>query len=89
MVSDITNLIRRSATTPNDVINKILQDIAEIQPELKGDTKQERIVKVNEVYQVTNSASVSQWTNNLLLEDNTSNLLTESDAVIYLEIGNA
>lgn len=88
MVSDITNLIRRNGVTPNDVINKILQDIAEIQPELKGDTKQERIVKVNEVYQITQTVSVSQWT--MTLDDETDVALdTEANNDIYLEIGNA
>lgn len=87
MVSDITNLIRRNNTTPNDVINKILQDIAEIQPELKGDTKQERIVKVNEVYQITQTLTATQWT--LTLDDETGVALdTETSNDIMLELGN-
>lgn len=88
MVSDITNLIRRNATTPNDVINKILQDIAEIQPELKGDTKQERIVKTNEVYQITQTLTATQWT--LTLDDESSTAIdTEANNDIMLELGNA
>lgn len=88
MVSDITNFIRRNGQTPTDAINKILQDLAEIQPELKGDTKQERIVKVNEVYQVNQTATATQWT--LTLDDETSVALQREDnPSIYLELGNA
>lgn len=88
MVSDITNLIRRSGTTPNDVINKILQDIAEIQPELKGDTKQERIIKVNDVYQINQTTLVSQWTQTI--DDETGVVLdTENDVDLHQEIGNS
>lgn len=87
MVSDITNLIRRNNATSSDVVNKILQDIAEIQPELKGDSKQERIVKTNEVYQITQTITTSQWT--LTLDDESDVALdTETDNDIMLEIGN-
>lgn len=86
MVSDITSYLRRNSNSDSAVINKILQDLAEIQPELKGDAKQERIVKINEVYQINQTVSRSQWTDAILLEDGTSYLLTESDSKIYLEL---
>ena len=88
MVSDISNLIRRNGVTSNDVINKILQDLAKIKPELKGDTKQERIVKINEVYQINQTVTATQWT--LTLDDESDVALDREDNVdIYLELGNA
>ena len=88
MVSDITNLIRRNGATSNDVINKLIQDLAEIQPELKGDSKQERIVKVNDVYQITQTFTASQWT---LTLDDESNVALDTEATndIMLELNNS
>lgn len=88
MVSDIISYLRRNSSSDTAVVNKILQDLAEIQPELKGDTKQERIVKVNEVYQISQTLTATQWT--LTLDDELGVPLdTESGNDIMLEIGNA
>lgn len=88
MVSDIISYLRRNSSSDTAVVNKILQDLAEIQPELKGDTKQERIVKVNEVYQISQTVTATQWT--LTLDDESDVALDREDNIdIFLEIGNA
>ena len=87
MVSDIASYLRRNSSTDSAMINKILQDIAEIQPELKGDAIQERITKINEVYQITQTLTATQWT--LTLDDETDVALdTEANNDIMLELGN-
>lgn len=88
MVSDITSYLRRNSNMDSAVINKILQDMAEIQPVIKGDSKQERIAKISEVYQVIQTASIAQWT--YTLDDETSIALdTETTIDLHLEVGNA
>lgn len=87
MSSDISNYLRRGFNN-NAIINKILQELQKVQPEITGDAKQERIEKISEVYQITDTVTATRWQDALLLEDGTSYLLTETDKKIYLEVGN-
>ena len=72
----------------NDValIQRIIQELNKNQPEIKGDAAQERIVKTGEV--VEKSQTITTKRGDALLLENGDYLLTESDARIYLEVGN-
>lgn len=85
MSSEIIDYLRNT----NDIalIQRIIQELNKNQPEVKGDAAQERIVKTGEVVEKT-QVITNRRGDAILLENGTDYLLTESDARIYLEIGN-
>jgi len=87
-LSDIINSLRR-ASLDQGAINKLAQELREIQPEVKGDAKQERIVKVTEEHEYdTDGSGLLDKSNHFIVLENDDKILNESDIGLILELGN-
>ncbi len=86
-MADIRAYLRRVGNSDQAILNKILTELQEIQPEVKGENATEiRIIKGTEFAEIRTALQTKRHNDRLLLEDGSSFLLTESDKYIYTEV---
>lgn len=89
MSSNIQNFQRATTKTDRKDINKILEALQDLfAAPAEKEAVAERIPRIKEVVEISDSVTSETWTASILLEDGTSFLLTENDKKIRLEVGN-
>lgn len=84
---DIRAYLRRIGSIDQGLLNAILQELQEIQPEIKGENATRvHIIKGTEQVDIRQTADFNRHNDRLLLESGDF-LLTESDKYVYLEVG--
>lgn len=85
-MTDIRAYLRRTGGVDQAQLNKILQELADIQPEVKGEAAtQVRIIKGTELVEIDQVVYAQRHNNRLLLETGDF-ILTESDKYTYIEV---
>lgn len=85
-MTDIRSYLRKTGNIDENLLNRVLEQLAEIQPEVKGDISAKvQIKKGTEIIEINQTFQAVRHNDRLLLETGDF-ILTESDKYVYLEV---
>lgn len=85
-MTDIRSYLRKTGNVDENLLNRLLEQLSEIQPEVKGENASiVRIIKGTEIVEIDQQVQTVRHNDRLLLETGDL-ILTEADKYIYVEI---